>query len=105
MWNVHFWPSNAAKDAPSTAAVLRGFFCDQGTPGLSWPQFGHSHFLPVIAELAAAVQAHHVGTDSCDRRGTTRTRPNRKRKTVTGMPTTEHSVHHFREHRDTSHGI
>jgi hypothetical protein len=61
-------------------------------------EFCNLHFLPVIAEFPATIQAHHIRSRA-DSRGTACVRAHGDRKTVPGVPATKYRVHHLRKHR------
>ena len=64
-------------------------------------EFCHFHFLPVIAEFPATIQAHYIRPSAYSRR-TAGVRTHGDRKTVAGVPAAKYRVHHLRKHRITS---
>lgn len=83
---------------PGFLQCLGSFFCHEGMCGFSGLRSDDLHFLPVIAEFSAAIQASDIGARSLSRRRTTRTGAHRDGKAVASVPATEHGVHHFRKH-------
>src|SRR5208282_4368184 len=60
------------------------------------------HFLPVVAEFLAAIQASDVGARAPSLWIATGTSAHRNRKTIAIVPAAKHGVHQLRKHRITS---
>jgi hypothetical protein len=92
-------PRTDARVGRQAQLRLRSLFRDQRSRRFFGLEFRDFHFLPVIAEFPAAIQADHVGPGAGDGRSAARVRAHGDRKTVTGVPAAKYRVHHLRKHR------
>src|SRR5208337_2370592 len=85
-----------------SCGLFRGLFRNQGMRDFSGPRSHDPHFVPVVAEFLAAVQARHVSACALGWRSTTRTGAYRDGKTVPSVPATKHGIQQVRKHWVTS---
>lgn len=85
---------------PSRSGLSGSLFGDQRTRGYFPRRSTHdSHFLPVIGEFLAAIQAHHIRAEPCSRLTIAACSGSRGHgKTIARVPAAKHRVHQFREH-------
>ncbi len=88
--------------ARAGSQLLCSLFRDQRGRGLLRLKFSNPHFLPVVAEFPAAIQADHVSPGAYSGGSAAQTGAHRDGKTITGVPATKHRVHHLRKHCITS---